>query len=61
MREESVPVAGIKVIFKGLDVKSLHLEPGGKQLVAGHEGNGVIVEIPPLEIHAILVAELARP
>ena len=61
LREESVPVGGIKVVFKGLEVKSLHLEPGGKRLVAVPEGNGVIVEIPPLEIHAILVAELARP
>jgi len=61
LREESVPVGGIKVVFKGLEVKSLHLEPMGKQLVAVPEGNGVIVEIPPLEIHAMLVAELAGP
>jgi hypothetical protein len=61
LREESVPVGGINVVFKGLEVKSLHLEPGGKQLVPVHEGNGVMVDIPPLEIHAILVAELAKP
>lgn len=61
LREESVPVGGIKVVFKGLEIKSVHLEPGGKRLEAMHDGNSVIVEVPPLEIHAMLVAELASP
>ena len=58
MREESVPIHGIKVKLTGMNVKQFHVEPGNIVLEARQEGDAQVVEIPPLEIHSMLIAEL---
>jgi hypothetical protein len=57
LREETVPVHGISVRF-GQDVpKRFHVEPGGVELRVRKEGGATVVELPPLELHAMLVGE----
>jgi hypothetical protein len=57
LREETVPIHGIEVRFDGPDAKSFHLEPGNQPIRVRREGQATIVEIPRLEIHAMLVGE----
>jgi hypothetical protein len=57
LREETVPIPGIQVSFIGDAPVSLHLEPGNRRVRVRRRGNVTLVEIPPLEIHAMLVAE----
>jgi hypothetical protein len=57
LREEAVAVHGVKVSFRGDAPKRFHIEPGGiEPQVARREGS-VEVACPPLEVHAMLVAE----
>ena len=58
LREEAVPIAGITVRFTGIPVKRFHLEPGGQALEPARDGDALVVAVPPLGVHAILVAEL---
>ena len=57
LREEAVPVHGIKVRFHKEAPRTFRREPGGQALEARRDGDDVIVEMPPLEIHAMLVGE----
>lgn len=58
LREETVPLHGIRVRFEGLAIKRFHIEPGGITPPTRREGHTLIVEVPPLALHAMLVAEL---
>lgn len=58
LREEIVPIHGIRVRFRQHVPKQLHLEPGGKVLEARRDGNDTIVSLPPLKIHSMLVGEM---
>jgi hypothetical protein len=58
LREEAVPVGGIRVSFRGLDVKRVHLQPENVELPGRREGDAMVVDVPPLEIHSMVVAEL---
>jgi hypothetical protein len=58
LREEVVPVAGIRVQFRKDVPKTFHCEPGGRVVQPRREGESTIVEVPPLEIHQVLVGEL---
>jgi len=58
LREECVPIAGIQARLRGLSIKSIHLEPGGTTLKTQSEGDALRVDLPPLNIHAMLVVEL---
>ena len=58
LREEGVPVAGIEVLFRGLPVRRVHLEPGAMELDVVREGDTAAVRLPPLDLHAMVVAEL---
>jgi hypothetical protein len=58
LREETVPIPGIRVRFEREAPKRVHLEPGGRELPLRRDGTAAVVEVPPLEIHAIVVAEL---
>jgi hypothetical protein len=58
LREEIVPIHGIRIRFRQDVPKQLHLEPGGKVLEAQRDGNDAIVNLSPLEIHAMLVGEM---
>lgn len=57
LREESVPIAGIAVRFRGEPPGRVHVEPGGIDLEPRREGGSVVYEVPPLEVHALIVAE----
>jgi hypothetical protein len=54
LREETIPIVGIRVRFRGATPKNVRLEPGGRRV----DINGDVLELPPLELHAMLVAEL---
>jgi hypothetical protein len=58
LREETIPIHGIEVAFGGPAPQSFHLEPGGRQLQPRTAAGRVVVELPALDVHAILVAEL---
>jgi hypothetical protein len=57
LREEIVPIPGITVRFLKDAPKSAYLEPGRRSLNSKRTATGVMVELPPLEIHAMLVGE----
>lgn len=58
LREEAVPVHGLRVRLAGMAPKRCHLEPGGRELAMRRDGDDSLVDLPPLEIHYLLVAEL---
>ncbi len=58
LREEVLPIHGIRVLFRGEAPKSLRCEPGGKVVPLRREGAVTVGEAPPLEVHAMLVGEL---
>jgi hypothetical protein len=57
LREETVPIGGIKVRFEGKAPRRFHLEPGHHALRAEKTGGASVVTLPPLERHLMLVAE----
>jgi hypothetical protein len=57
LREEAVPIHGIRVTFRGPRPKSVRLEPGGFRPRVRNNTNASEVELPPLEVHGMLVAE----
>ena len=57
LREESVPIHGIKVRFTGINANRFHLQPEGTELKATNDGDTQVIEVPPLAIHSMLVAE----
>ncbi len=57
LREETIPIHGIRVRFRGSPPGKVHVEPGGKALEARQDGGGVVYDVPPLERQALLVAE----
>lgn len=61
LREEAIPISGIQVSFTGLDVGRIHLEPEGIDLKPVTIDNGCRVEVPPLPVHAMVVAEMKNP
>ncbi len=58
LREEAVPIAGIKVRFHKLAPKRAHLEPEGVDLTATAQGEWIEFAIPALAVHSLVVAEL---
>lgn len=55
LREEVLPIAGIRVQFApGYRIKSVKLQPEGKELPLKDNA----VTVPRLDIHAMVVAEL---
>jgi hypothetical protein len=58
LREETVPVPGIRVRFERDVPKRVHLEPGGRDLPLRQDGPAWFVEVPPLELHALVVGEV---
>ena len=57
LREEMVPIHGIEVRFNEQAPRSFHLEPGNRTVQRRQDGRVTAVELPPLEIHALLVGE----
>jgi len=57
MREEVVPVARIKVLFRDADIKRVHLEPEGQDMPLNRTAEGTEVSVPELGLHSMVVAE----
>ena len=59
LREETVPIHGIRVRFSGgADLpRRFHIEPGGAEAEVVRTDGGVVVRCPALEIHSMVVAE----
>ena len=57
LREEVVSIHGIEVRFVKDAPKRFHAEPGGGEIPVRRDGDAAIVQLPPLEIHRMLVGE----
>jgi hypothetical protein len=57
LREEVVPIHGIRIGFGKNPPKSIHMEPGGAPVRLLDKGPISIADVPPLELHAMLVGE----
>lgn len=58
LREETVPIHDIRITFRGDDVPSrFHIEPGGIAIAPLASGDGLELSLPPLNLHAMLVAD----
>ena len=61
LREETLPVHGIRVTFRaGTRLPQVRLEPGGETLEVHDAEGGPSVTVPRLDVHALVVAELAE-
>jgi hypothetical protein len=60
LREETLPIHDIAMRF-GPEYRlgRIHLEPDGKTLEAKRDALGTTVIVPRLDVHAMVVAELA--
>jgi hypothetical protein len=58
LREEVLPIGGIKVRFHNLKPKRVHLEPEAIELTCSQLGEWTEVLLPPLAVHSMVVAEL---
>jgi len=60
LREESIPISGIRITFHGAAPVRFHVEPGGEvPVVVTRDGDSATVELGPLHIHCMLVGESA--
>ncbi|HEU4754623.1 MAG TPA: hypothetical protein VFU47_16055, partial [Armatimonadota bacterium] len=60
LREEVVPIPDIRVTFDPrYHLRKVHLEPEGKTLQMRSTPRGTSVTVPRLEVHSIVVGELA--
>jgi len=57
LREESIPIHGIRVTFRDRASvpRRFHVEPGNIEPRVVHEGDRTTVELPPLDIHCMLI------
>ncbi len=58
LREEVLPIFGIRVAFSGYAIRSAKLQPEGTELPLEKTDGGVQVTVPRLDIHTMVVAEL---
>jgi hypothetical protein len=57
LREETVPIHGIKVHLREPALRQAFIEPGHVPAKLTPGPNGPVIELPPLEIHSMLVLE----
>jgi hypothetical protein len=57
LREEVIPIHGIEVRFAKDVPRQFRLEPGAREVQVRRDGETTLVQLPPLEIHTMLVAE----
>jgi hypothetical protein len=57
LREETVPIHQITVRFEGQAPHSIRIEPGGASPVIRRQDDATVVELPPLQVHYLVVAE----
>jgi hypothetical protein len=60
LREESVPIGGIRVEVERAAGLRCRLFPGGEPLRLHRGESSAFVELPPLEMHAMVLVEIAR-
>lgn len=56
LREETIPLHDLRVVFRGMRPRSCRLEPGGQRLRLIHTRAETVAMVPKLEVHAIVVA-----
>ena len=56
LREETLPIHGIAVTLRG-EFAGVRCEPGNQRVKVTRDGGTTRVELPPLELHAMVVAE----
>lgn len=60
LREETLPIHDIRVTFAPqYQIDRVHLEPSGKALTVTKSDRGLTVNVPRLDVHAMVVAELS--
>ncbi len=57
LREEVIPIHGIEVVFHGAAPRKLVCQPGGRAVQARRRGKDTVAQLPPLEVHFLLVGE----
>ena len=57
MREEVVPLCGIKVLFRDKSIKNIKLQPEGDELKLNITDEGLEVVVPQLKLHSMVVAD----
>jgi hypothetical protein len=60
LREEVVPIGGIRVRFHKLRPKRIHLEPENVELTPETKHAWIEVALPPLAVHSMVVVELGK-
>jgi hypothetical protein len=58
LREEVIPIHDIGITLTGYAVKSVRLEPEGKELEVKKAGDAVTFTVPKLRVHSMAVVEL---
>jgi hypothetical protein len=58
VREEVVPIGGIRVLFRNSNVRDVYLEPEHLRLDARQTPAGIEVSVPSLGLHSMVVARL---
>ena len=57
LREETLPISGIRIRFERNEPKRVRVEPGARDLPLRKDGTAWYVEVPPLELQATVVGE----
>ncbi len=57
LREESIPVHGLRISFSGKTPSRVHLEPGGILPKATSANGEIVIDLPPLDVHYMLIGE----
>jgi hypothetical protein len=60
MREEVVPLQGIKLILNIQGIKRVHLEPERQNLKFKKTAAGIEVIVPTLKLHSMVVIETQK-
>jgi hypothetical protein len=60
LREEFVPIGGIKVRFNKVRPKRIHLQPENLELAPVSKDEWIEVALPPLAVHSMVVLELQK-
>jgi hypothetical protein len=59
LREETLPIHDIRVSLRGYPAKEVRQQPEDKPLAIQQDGEAIVVTVPKLEVHSIVVVELA--
>jgi hypothetical protein len=57
LREETVPVHDIRVRFSGPAPRRVHIEPASVEVKTSQYGDATELDVPPLKVHLMIVAE----